>query len=142
MYQLGSWKELRLDKGIAYAITRKVSPSAPHVLAGKPFFCERFSEKGAWRTDLPVSNPIFISTQTKTPPARRGCFGLGIVPTGELEGRQDRQKREIDPSWIVPTGELEGRQDPASRGPLRLSIVPTGELEGRQDQAKYDAENT
>ena len=32
---------------------------------------------------------ILFLAQTKTPPARRGCFGLGIVPTGELEGRQD-----------------------------------------------------
>ena len=34
-----------------------------------------------------------------------------IVPTGELEGRQDSIARLDDAGLIVPTGELEGRQD-------------------------------
>ena len=82
---------------------------------------------------MPVSNPIFISAQTKTPPARRGCFGLGIVPTGELEGRQDSTVINRGSVFIVPTGELEGRQDGSVFTCGLLRIVPTGELEGRQD---------
>lgn len=31
---------------------------------------------------MPVSNPIFISAQTKTPPVHRGCFGLGLYQLG------------------------------------------------------------
>ena len=54
---------------------------------------------------------ILFLAQTKTPPARRGCFGLGIVPTGELEGRQDNGSIATLSITIVPTGELEGRQD-------------------------------
>ena len=54
---------------------------------------------------------ILFLAQTKTPPARRGCFGLGIVPTGELEGRQDCIPQLVRDKLIVPTGELEGRQD-------------------------------
>ena len=36
---------------------------------------------------------------------------LVIVPTGELEGRQDRGALDGADIAIVPTGELEGRQD-------------------------------
>ena len=36
-----------------------------------------------------------------------------IVPTGELEGRQDVQLCAMKSPLIVPTGELEGRQDRA-----------------------------
>lgn len=32
---------------------------------------------------------IFISNESKKAPAHRGFLGVGIVPTGELEGRQD-----------------------------------------------------
>ena len=34
-----------------------------------------------------------------------------IVPTGELEGRQDLMVLASMVAYIVPTGELEGRQD-------------------------------
>ena len=34
---------------------------------------------------------------------------------------------------IVPTGELDGRQDYEVLGNVLLNIVPTGELDGRQD---------
>ena len=37
---------------------------------------------------------------------------------------------------IVPTGELEGRQDAELVGGIDEPIVPTGELEGRQDGRK------
>ena len=37
------------------------------------------------------------------------------------------------PSRIVPTGELEGRQDIVTLDNSVAAIVPTGELEGRQD---------
>ena len=36
---------------------------------------------------------------------------MGIVPTGELEGRQDAELVGGIDEPIVPTGELEGRQD-------------------------------
>ena len=55
---------------------------------------------------------IFISNESKKAPAHRGFLGVGIVPTGELEGRQDSARHALPPSSIVPTGELEGRQDP------------------------------
>lgn len=32
---------------------------------------------------------IFISNESKKAPVHRGFLGVGIVPTGELEGRQD-----------------------------------------------------
>ena len=35
-----------------------------------------------------------------------------IVPTGELEGREDWEQRVVQDRLIVPTGELEGREDP------------------------------
>ena len=56
-----------------------------------------------------------------------------IVPTGELEGRQDKGFVLNDEMLIVPTGELEGRQDKAMGFVVSTNIVPTGELEGRQD---------
>ena len=58
-----------------------------------------------------IQKLIFISSETKTPPVHRGCFGFAIVPTGELEGRQDGDFLDIPNMIIVPTGELEGRQD-------------------------------
>ena len=64
------------------------------------------------------------------------CAGLAtfsIVPTGELEGRQDFRVPGEMMDAIVPTGELEGRQDDAMTHIAGLTIVPTGELEGRQD---------
>ena len=54
---------------------------------------------------------IFISNESKKAPVHRGFLGVGIVPTGELEGRQDYIARLDDAGLIVPTGELEGRQD-------------------------------
>ena len=57
---------------------------------------------------------IFISNESKKAPVHRGFLGVGIVPTGELEGRQDRSVLLDRPAGIVPTGELEGRQDYAS----------------------------
>ena len=81
--------ESRLDKGITYVITRKVCPSACKMLAGYPFLEERFSKKGIRKPYLKNNMHILISTGTKTPPDHRGCFGLAIVPTGELDGRQD-----------------------------------------------------
>ena len=87
---------------------------------------------------MPASNLIFISAQAKTPPVHRGCFGLGIVPTGELEGRQDSESIASSSDFIVPTGELEGRQDCGAFDIDGTSIVPTGELEGRQDTFTVD----
>ena len=60
---------------------------------------------------------------------------LPIVPTGELDGRQDLLIARSSSAIIVPTGELDGRQDPEGKGKTKKSIVPTGELDGRQDLA-------
>ena len=57
-----------------------------------------------------------------------------IVPTGELEGREDCALSAPTSSKIVPTGELEGREDPCVCGVSLHTIVPTGELEGREDR--------
>ena len=54
---------------------------------------------------------IFISNESKKAPVHRGFLGVGIVPTGELEGRQDNRSTHEVLNAIVPTGELEGRQD-------------------------------
>ena len=75
----------------------------------------------------------FFIDKPKKAPGNRGFLGFGIVPTGELEGRQDCFGVCAYRLLIVPTGELEGRQDNSDwLGPL-VVIVPTGELEGRQD---------
>ena len=42
-------------------------------------------------------------------------MGISIVPTGELEGRQDHKPHDAILAFIVPTGELEGRQDAKRR---------------------------
>ena len=125
--------ESRLDKGITYVITRKVCPSACKMLAGYPFLEERFSKKGIRKPYLKNNMHILISTGTKTPPDHRGCFGLAIVPTGELDGRQDENIADLMCLNIVPTGELDGRQDLMVSRPSFIAIVPTGELDGRQD---------
>ena len=54
---------------------------------------------------------IFISNESKKAPVHRGFLGVGIVPTGELEGLQDVGDDGLVHRAIVPTGELEGRQD-------------------------------
>ena len=53
----------------------------------------------------------FSSSFTKKAPVHRGFLGTGIVPTGELEGREDEQSIDGNHDRIVPTGELEGRED-------------------------------
>ena len=63
-----------------------------------------------------------------------GYLAERIVPTGELEGRQDEPIRRMLVQPIVPTGELEGRQDHGLVDDAQKLIVPTGELEGRQDE--------
>ena len=126
--------ESRLDKGITYVITRKVCPSACKMLAGYPFLEERFSKKGIRKPYLKNNMHILISTGTKTPPDHRGCFGLAIVPTGELDGRQDGWLGHLSGADIVPTGELDGRQDSRCMCHHAEQIVPTGELDGRQDR--------
>ena len=56
-------------------------------------------------------NVISMTDFTKKAPVHRGFLGSGIVPTGELEGREDEGRgRRLD-VVIVPTGELEGRED-------------------------------
>ena len=57
--------------------------------AGDPFFGKRFSEKDVRSIDLHARNVVLYLTATKKAPVHRGLFGGGIVPTGELEGRQD-----------------------------------------------------
>ena len=92
-------------------ITRKVSPPEPTAPVGDPFFCERFSENGRRMVDsLPII-VSFSSSFTKKAPVHRGFLGTGIVPTGELEGREDPRVRRVARRRIVPTGELEGRED-------------------------------
>ena len=63
--------------------------------------------------------------------------GTLIVPTGELEGRQDAEGLGEVEEGIVPTGELEGRQDRRERTSPTTFIVPTGELEGRQGSSGF-----
>ena len=53
----------------------------------------------------------FSSSFTKKAPVHRGFLGTGIVPTGELEGREDWDGWDGYDAAIVPTGELEGRED-------------------------------
>ena len=53
----------------------------------------------------------FFIDKPKKAPGNRGFLGFGIVPTGELEGRQDARFLPFLSVLIVPTGELEGRQD-------------------------------
>ena len=92
-------------------ITRKVSPPEPTAPVGDPFFCERFSENGRRMVDsLPII-VSFSSSFTKKAPVHRGFLGTGIVPTGELEGREDAIPAGVVGGLIVPTGELEGRED-------------------------------
>ena len=117
------------------AITRKVSPSEPLVPMGDPFFCGRFSKKGKWRASIAQAASSFLGTITRKSPRQRDFSSLGIVPTGELEGRQDRTNSLMIGVGIVPTGELEGRQDYLRKLNDKKCIVPTGELEGRQDEA-------
>ena len=92
-------------------ITRKVSPPEPTAPVGDPFFCERFSENGRRMVDsLPII-VSFSSSFTKKAPVHRGFLGTGIVPTGELEGREDCGRLAGEAVVIVPTGGLEGRED-------------------------------
>ena len=114
-------------------ITRKVSPPEPTAPVGDPFFCERFSENGRRMVDsLPII-VSFSSSFTKKAPVHRGFLGTGIVPTGELEGREDCLGTLRPMVLIVPTGELEGREDSPVCVVPTVTIVPTGELEGRED---------
>ena len=115
-------------------ITRKVSPPGLLVPVGDPFFCERFLENGKRMAISRHKNVISLTHLTKKAPVRRGFLGSGIVPTGELEGREDLLTAVTVLSTIVPTGELEGREDLISTLMAAIAIVPTGELEGREDR--------
>lgn len=55
---------------------------------------------------------VSLITLTKKAPVRRGFLGTGIVPTGELEGREDLELHEETFVEIVPTEGLGGREDP------------------------------
>ena len=114
-------------------ITRKVSPPTSPMLVGDPIFCGWFSKKGKWAYRFGCHIVIFIHEVTKKAPVQRGFFSLGIVSTGELEGRQDDHDVHLVGERIVSTGELEGRQDLQRHCTNMSSIVSTGELEGRQD---------
>lgn len=71
-------------------ITRKVSPSELPVLVGDPFFHERILENGKRMAISRHINVISMTDSTKKAPVHRGFLGSGIVPTGELEGREDK----------------------------------------------------
>ena len=115
------------------AITRKVSPPTSPMLVGDPIFCGWFSKKGKWAYRFGRHIVIFIHQVTRKAPVQRGFSSLGIVSTGELEGRQDLGEAWMRSTTIVSTGELEGRQDINEAADLTDYIVSTGELEGRQD---------
>ena len=70
-------------------ITRKVSPSDLLVPVGDPFFCKRILKNGKRMSSFRHIDVISLTSFTKKAPARRGFLGTGIVPTGELEGRED-----------------------------------------------------
>ena len=59
---------------------------------------------------------ILFLAQTKTPPARRGCFGLGIVPTGELEGRQDADFESFELRLLYQLGNWKAGKTATSSG--------------------------
>lgn len=102
----GVGRNHRVDKGITFVITRKVSPPEPLAPVGDPFFCERFSENGKRMMESRHSDIVFSMVETKKAPVHRGFLGTGIVPTGELEGREDETTDELPARVIVPTGEL------------------------------------
>ena len=114
-------------------ITRKVSPPGLLVPVGDPLFCERFLENGKRMAISRHKDVISLTHLTKKAPVRRGFLGSGIVPTGELEGREDCADILGAFVSIVPTGELEGREDCEGEVGGVDGIVPTGELEGRED---------
>ena len=76
---------------------------------------------------------MFFYGPTQETPCSQGVSCVGIVPTGELEGREDLPAASVALSAIVPTGELEGREDKSVGEDESEKIVPTGELEGRED---------
>lgn len=82
---------------------------------------------------------ISLTSFTKKAPAHRGFLGSGIVPTGELEGREDRDGLGVRASCIVPTGELEGREDLVLEAADLGDIVPTGELGDPADSRRSHA---
>ena len=114
-------------------ITRKVSPPEHSVPVGDPFFYEWFLKNGKRMAISRHIEDISLTSFTKKAPVHRGFLGSGIVPTGELEDREDHRVAAQAPRLIVPTGELEDREDslPIADGPK--TIVPTGELEDRED---------
>ena len=66
-----------------------------------------------WRHRQPPPRRLYqlgnwMAGKTSPWPAR---WIASIVPTGELDGRQDLRPLLLCVSMIVPTGELDGRQD-------------------------------
>lgn len=86
-------------------ITRKVSPPEPLVPVGDPFFCKRFLKNGKRMAISRHRNVNSLTSFTKKAPVHRGLLGSGIVPTGELEGREDPALLVSAGSHIVPSGE-------------------------------------
>ena len=70
-------------------ITRKVSPSDFLVPVGDPFFCKWFLKNGRRMAISRQIDTDSLTRFTKKAPVHRGFLGTGIVPTGELEGRED-----------------------------------------------------
>lgn len=70
-------------------ITRKVSPSDLLVPVGDPFFCKRILKNGKRMSISRHIDVISLTSFTKKAPVHRGFLGAVIVPTGELEGRED-----------------------------------------------------
>ena len=112
LYQLGSWKEsLGRQGNHIVVITRKVSPPELFSSGGRSFFCKWFLKNGKRMAISRHIVVISLTSFTKKAPAHRGFLGSGIVPTGELEGREDIGRAGGANGNIVPTGELEGRED-------------------------------
>lgn len=70
-------------------ITRKVSPPELFGSGGRSFFCKWFLKNGKRMAISKLIDIVSLMPFTKKAPVRRGFLGTEIVPTGELEGRED-----------------------------------------------------
>ena len=70
----------------------RYSPVGSFTADGRSFSVDGFHKKGIWKVVMDQPRTIFISNESKKAPVHRGFLGVGIVPTGELEGRQDLRR--------------------------------------------------
>ena len=69
---------------------------------------------------------IFISNESKKAPVHRGFLGVGIVPTGELEGRQDRLTPCFVSSKLYQLGNWKAGKIATCESSMRLSLYQLG----------------